>query len=498
MIYNYFKEQVKKYPQKKALVYNSCSVTYSEIDNKSNSIAELLNDYVEEQDRVIVLLKNSIVFVETFLAINRINAIIVPISHKTTIKQLLHYINIVEPKAVICNIDTANELCQTIYSGSVFVVDYINNELFLFRNPKDRICLDKEKNDISTKTSIAEILFTSGTTGEPKGIMLSNENIINNIIGIFKYLNPHVDDIFLIIKPLHHASTLNGELLLGLLSCCTIVMTNLLLSPRTIGNLIVQNCVCVTFATPLLLQYFLEMPDEIRTKVNEFLKVLHFYGAPLPECILKRLIEKLPDVELIYSYGLTEASPRVTFIKKNNLLKKPLSSGKPLENVEIEIVDTVSNKKQPIGRIGEIVVRGPNIMVGYYKNETLSNKVISSGWLKTGDLGYIDRDGDLYHKGRVDDLIVKGGINIYPAEIENVIYEIPAVQDVFVFGREHPIYGNEIVAYIVIKKGCNLKSSEVTQYLLNYLEPVKCPNDIVFVDSLKLSESGKISRIDKK
>jgi long-chain acyl-CoA synthetase len=341
---------------------------------------------------------------------------------------------------------------------------------------------------------LAEILFTSGTTGVPKGIMLSNENILENIKGINDYLNVVDTERFLLIKPLHHSSTLNGELLLGLLTGQTVVLTNTLLSPNTLYNLITSHQISVMFATPSLLRYLLEVQTDKLKILNETLKIIHFYGAPLPENFLNELIEKYPDVELIYSYGLTEASPRVTYIKKSDLLLKPLSSGVALYNVSLKIFDENHLEELKTGEIGEICVKGKNVMKGYFGNRNLSETTISDGWLKTGDLGFLDTEGYLFHKGRKDDLIIKGAINIYPAEIENIIYELPAVQEVLVAGIDSIEYGKKIIAYIVIKQGYSLSETDVNKHLLRKLEAIKCPDQIRFVEKLDLTESGKIKR----
>jgi len=493
MIYAEFKKTVDTYPDKTAIIYNDYQCTYSELDNHIHVFADDMKKVgIGAQNKIVICLKNSTVFAKAFLSVNSINAIAVPLSHKIPTLQFLYYINLLMPKAIICDLNRIKEI-EEVYSGILFAADYQDNKIFSFRDGTYTNADDIEEKR-SDYPEIAEILFTSGTTGIPKGIMLSNENVLENIKGILAYLNLLKEENFLIIKPLHHSSSLNGELLLGLISGKTVILTNKLLSSRVIGHLIAKYCINVAFATPSLLRYFLEMDKKNIEEIIKTLRILHFYGAPLPEHILDELVKKYPNIEVIYSYGLTEASPRVTFIKKADLILKPRSSGVALCNVELKIVDADNDQNLGIGEIGEICVRGKNIMQGYYGNKVLSDTVIKNGWLKTGDLGYLDKDGYLYHKGRKDDLIIKGGINIYPAEIENIIYEIPGVQDALVVGEENSIYGSKVVAYIVTEGETSLSESVVNKFILTKLEPIKCPDRIEFVDTLNITESGKIKR----
>lgn len=493
MIYSEFKKVVKQNFDKTALLYNNQQLSYGELDCRITLCAETINaENNMRHRRIIILLKNSDLFVYSFFAINKIGAVAVPLSFKMPVAQLAQYIDLVAPAAIICAIDRVEEISE-IFNGLLFVANYQTHNIYVF---KEEISFKKDIIELQyNQMDLAEILFTSGTTGTPKGIMLSNDNILENVKGINAYLDISETDRFLLIKPLHHSSTLNGEMLLGLLTGQTIVLTNKLVSPNTLYNLITVNQISVIFATPSLLRYLLEIENDKLHRLDKTLKIIHFYGAPLPENILNELIAKYPNVELIYSYGLTEASPRVTYIKKADLILKPLSSGIALYNVELKIFDENHLAELKAYEIGEICLKGKNIMKGYFNNQKLSEATISDGWLKTGDLGFLDAEGYLFHKGRKDDLIIKGAINIYPAEIENIVYELPAVQSVLVVGADSLEYGKKIIAYIEVKQGYSLSETDVSGHLLKKMEAIKCPDQIRFVDRLDLTESGKIKRL---
>lgn len=222
------------------------------------------------------------------------------------------------------------------------------------------------------------------------------------------------------------------------------------------------------------------------------LRVINFYGAKMPKKDVIALIKIFVGVNIIYSYGLTEASPRVTYIKGNDLLLKPASSGKPIRNVSVKISNITDNVNG--GNIGEITVKGPNIMKGYYMNAELTNRVLKDDILFTGDLGYLDKDGYLYVTGRKDNMIITSGKNVYPEEIEEVLLHYKGIQEALVKGEYNRVNLLEINAYIVLEPvGCFDKES-LYKYLKLNLENYKVPKNVYIIKELEKTASGKIIR----
>ena len=306
MLYNKFKENADSNGEKIAIICDENKISYNKLNVQVEVVAQkMLESGIQKGEKIIIFMKNSINYVIAFLAINKLGSIAIPINAKLPKDTLGMYIELINPKAIFydTNVNFIDDLCV----GYSVVFDC------------DNLCMKivGGKSCIDLSDEIAEILFTSGTTGIPKGIMLTNENVLVNIKSIHEYLEVTEKDILLIIKPLHHSSTLNAELLLGLFSGSTVVMTTKLLSPKLIKNIILTNMVSIVFTTPLLLEYFSQMSINDAEKVCNFLKTIHFYGAILKKHTIDVIVSKMPAVELIYSYGLTEASPRVTYIKKN-------------------------------------------------------------------------------------------------------------------------------------------------------------------------------------
>ena len=206
-----------------------------------------------------------------------------------------------------------------------------------------------------------------------------------------------------------------------------------------------------------------------------------------------RLVELFPTVDIFYSYGQTEASPRVTYIERENLLKKPASCGREIKNVKVYIEDTEGNLLEPNVQ-GEVIVTGANVMLGYYKNPEKTANTVINGKLHTRDLGYMDEDGFLYITGRMDNMIISGGKNIYPEEIEGVLTSYEGVIEALCMARKKDNETSDLIAYIVLNEGYVLDYEGLLEYCKSYLELYKIPKEIIVVEELEKTPSGKIKR----
>ncbi len=333
--------------------------------------------------------------------------------------------------------------------------------------------VDLINNDNNTYEDLAFIMFTSGTTSTSKGVMLTDENIIYNILGNDQCLNFSSNENILIIRPLVHISALVGELLYGLYKGMTIHFYEDILVPRKINHFINENNVTVLGSTPTMFNMF------IKTKCNlKSLKHAVISGERLSKEIAISLVNTYSHIHFYNVYGMTENSPRATCLNHNDFKLFVGSVGKPLAHTSIKIIHQ------------EICIKSKSMMKGYYKNKELTNQTIIDGYYHTKDAGYINEYGYLYVLGRIDNVIIKGGLNIYPEEIENEVKKYESVQDCLVYkmidknGFEN--IGLKVVGDVTV--------NELLKFLSQSLPSIMLPNKIDIVDKLEKTPSGKLKR----
>lgn len=332
------------------------------------------------------------------------------------------------------------------------------------------------------------IMQTSGTTAVSKGVMLSVDNVYSNIVGISDYLELKKQDRILIIKNTNHISTIIGELLVGLYTGTSMVCRSDAFKLTHLNRLINTEKISVLFAVPYILRKMLSERD----KCSNVLRIVNFYGGKIAPDEIRELLKHYPKTNFIYSYGQTEASPRVTYIKRKDLEKKSASSGKTIKGVSMYISDE-KGKRLPPYQEGEIIICGPNVMRGYYNNEELTRKVIVEGKLHSGDIGYMDDEGYLYVTGRKDNMIIVAGKNIHPEEIEMLVSAYSGVKEVLVCSK---VYKRTVglVMYLVETEKEIVSIKELYIFLRDFLEDYKVPREIIIVPKLEKTASGKIIR----
>ena len=469
-MYDYLRKAVQQFPEKIAIKYKDVELSYSELDDVIKKIAdECFADI--ERCNIGIVVNSPMLFTMSLMAVSYLGCVAVPIyahTGKEKIKELVKQFSL-EYVIFEKGYDVLNcEESTTVLSDLI-----IHKEVSVGKNHSDKNC--------------EIILLTSGTTGAPKGIMLSRDNIKSNVEAIGDYLRLTLNDKIFMVKNMNHSSSIIGELLVGLDNMCTIVFNSKVLTASSMVNSICDNNITVFFAVPTILREIILKHKQLNLEKIGHLRIINFYGAPMSSQDIDKLVELLPNCNLIYSYGLTEASPRVTYIMGSDLLKKAGSSGRPIKNVKIEI----SNKG--IDNNGEIVVSGPNVMLGYYNDAEKTRKTIVDGKLYTGDYGYIDEDGYLYVQGRKDNMIISAGKNIYPEEIEQVLQTAEGVKEVLVRNISDDKGVEKFIAYIVTDD-IEPNMSSLIEVCKNRLENYKIPSKFVYVKELEKTPSGKIVR----
>ncbi|MDO9533832.1 MAG: class I adenylate-forming enzyme family protein [Bacillota bacterium] len=348
--------------------------------------------------------------------------------------------------------------------------------------------------------NLAEIIYTSGTTGRPKGAMLTHHNLIIDSCWIAYSNRLQEKDRAMCVMPLFHV---NGQIVT--------VMTPLYHG----GSTVIPQRFSVTRFFPLIEKYRVTYVGSVATMLSMLLnraavavnsddsslKIVFCGSAPVPSKVQVEF-EKTFKVPVIEGYGMTETTCRSTFnplpppdalqLGKNDGYRKIGSVGIPLGN-EIKVVDESHNPLGP-NEVGEIVIRGENVMKGYYKNAEATKKAFSEGWFHSGDLGYYDEEGYFFIVDRKIDMIIRGGENIYPREIEELLYKHPAVKDAACIGVPDELYGEEVVAFITLKENKKEGEKEIVTFCRKYLADFKCPKQIMIMEEIPKSSSGKLLR----
>lgn len=336
----------------------------------------------------------------------------------------------------------------------------------------------------------AFIMFSSGTTGKPKGIMLSEKNIISNIKGISLYFNIKNDDSILISRPLFHCAVMVGEFFISLVKGVKIHFYSDNFNPFTYAELIKEKNITIFCGTPTMMRAF----SRLRKKTTSLpLKNIAISGEYMSDETATKLKKAFPYANIYYVYGLTEASPRVAYLPPENFGKSTLSVGRPLKSVKIKILKEDGSLAKT-NETGVLWVKGGNVMLGYFNDKKKTEETIKDGWLKTGDVAYIDERGFLNIKGRSDDMIIRAGMNIYPQAIEEILKTDLKVKDVFVYGVPDKNEGMKIAMKI---SGNFADEKEVREMCLSRLPSFEVPTIIEIVDEINKTGFGKIIRGDK-
>lgn len=330
--------------------------------------------------------------------------------------------------------------------------------------------------ELENLADVALILSTSGTTGKPKGAMLTEQNILNNLTAISAYFGVTARDRILIARPLCHCAVLVGEFLIALHNGLDIVFHQGDFSPAGVLREAKEYASTVLCGTPTILYHI--SSANLKSKRPLSLRAMAISGECMTEAAAKLIRRAFPDAAIYHVYGLTEAGPRVCYLPPEEFDRFPLSVGRPLQSVRVQI------------REGELLVTGSSIMKGYYCNQAMTDRILSDGWLYTGDAAERDKDGRIYIKGRRDDRIIRSGINLYPQEIENILRQDPRISELLVFGEKDEVVGE----HIHLKAVTTLSRSELFCICRALLPSYQLPDRITIVDRLPKTASGKTIR----
>ena len=493
--------QAREFPNAKALIGEHEILTYQQLDRESDRLANaLLAQGIKERSRVAILAKDSPKSYEVLFACAKIKAVLVPINWRLAASEVSYILNDAEVELLFVGSEF-HDLVKSIESELTKLKTFVTIE----KTAADWLNYHQwcqQYSDASPEIAIAPDdvavqLYTSGTTGRPKGVQLGHYSFF----AVAKewtrqgqnWLNWQQTDKSLLVVPFFHIGGLWWAIR-GLVAGAE----NILLpafNPIEVLEVIEKYRITKAAMVPAMIQVMLLEPQCLETDFSSLAYVL-YGGSPIAESLLREAMKTF-SCDFVQIYGLTETGncavclPETAHTSSNtNLLK---SAGKPFPGVSVAIVDS-AGKKLPSFQIGEIWLKSPAKMLGYWKLPEATAKTLVDGWIHTGDAGYCDNEGYIYICDRLKDMICYAGENVYPAEIENILYEHPAIQEVGVIGVPDEDFGESIKAVVVLKAGMQAKALDIINFVRGKLADFKLPRSVEFVQTLPRTPSGKVQK----
>jgi long-chain acyl-CoA synthetase len=496
-------QTVQKDPEKEALfdAENNRRLTYRMWDREVNRLAQaFLAAGVKKGDRVSTYLFNSVELATAFFACAKIGAVFNPVNFRLTAEEVAYILHDAEPKIVLFEKKLESNIAKIhgrFPRTSFWMTD--GDPPYYAESYHERIRLSPDARPEAevSEEDIYGIMYTSGTTGRPKGVMHRHRDMIEQSLIMLAMMRLTPKDRGLVTAPMFHCAELHCAFLPRVhIGAGQVIMRQF--DPKQVLKLVQEEKVTVFFAAPTMWNMLLQ-EDLSRYRLSS-LRLGLYGGAPMAPALIQRCREKL-GIGLVQAYGMTEMGPAVTFLLEEEQITKAGSAGKPCLNHEVRVVrvkeGAPSDPEDVLkpGETGEILVRGSCMMKGYYRKEEEARKVLHQGWYHTGDLGYVDEDGYLWVADRLDDMIISGGENIYPREVEDVLYEHPGVLDVAVLGEPDETWGERVVAYVV-KKDPGVTADALERFFRQSekLARYKRPREYRFVKQLPRNASGKIQK----
>jgi len=494
------RESARSHPEKPAIVSDETTLTYAELDRASDTVAaNLVAQGVDPGEAVGLQLPNVPEFAVALYGIIKAGAVAVPMNVLNKGPEVAFFLTDSRAQTMITAAECATEGLRGAELAGVDRVYVVGDhdlgkmhvrprhfaELtgpapgrapFVQRDPGDA----------------AILLFTSGTTGKPKGVELTHFQLFMNANAHVDGFEMDNDTVVIAVMPLFHALGLSGILNATISTAGTVVLVRRF-EPLKVLEAIESRHATLLHGVPTMYHALLNHPRATDFDTSS-LRVCGSAGAPIASELLDSF-EKTFDVVILEAYGLTESGPVATFNRRHH--RKPYSIGTPVWGVEVEVWDEQGNQLPP-GRdhVGELVIRGHNTMGRYLNNPQATEEAFAGGWLHTGDLGYQDEDGFLFIVDRKKEMIIRGGYNVYPREVEDVLYAHPAVDEVAVVGVPDERLGEEVKAYVTLKPGAVMSADELIAYAKDRVAAYKYPRLVEVIPALPKSPTGKILKTE--
>ena len=498
-------DSARRYPTQSAFTFMDTTLNYAQINGAANQVAAgLRSKGIQPGDKIALSCFNLPYFPIIYFGILKAGAVVVPLSVLLKKDEIAYHLQDSDAKAYFCFVGT-DELPMG-QMGLAGFNEAPDCEHFFMIMPKPEMpsvfegietlgslmAGQSPANDTypTSADDTAVIIYTSGTTGRPKGAELTHSNLLTNAILSTGIIKTQKEDTQLIVLPLFHIFAMTCLMNAGVYKGA-----HSILLPRfdaeAVFGLMAKHGVTVFAGVPTMYWGLLnERSGKFDYQaIADKLRICVSGGSALPVKVLHDFEERF-GVDILEGYGMSEGSPVVTF-NHLDVGRKPGSVGTPVWGVEVKLVDDDDNEV-PQGEKGELCYRGPNVMKGYYKRPEVNKKVLKGGWMHSGDVARQDEDGFYYIVDRTKDMVIRGGLNVYPREVEEVMMKHKAISLVAVIGIPHDQFGEEIKAYVVLKDGALATSDEISEWTKEHIAAYKYPRFVEIVDALPLSATGKI------
>ncbi len=487
--------QSRKYKNKPLVYFNDEVYTYLQVEKMANKAARMLQEKgLKKGDRVAIIMENSPFYVISLMTIFKAGAVAIPVNNMLRDSEFEYILKDSGAKFLFVSENYKDQAAylknnvtniQDILSWGRISADILN--IIAFSAPFS----DEPLEYNFGKDDLVIFVYTSGTTGHPKGAMLTHGNILSDALSIDSTLKWHHSKKFLLFLPIFHSYTLMTSVLYPIYLGCSIIIFSSVMELKTkkFRNTLIFKRPKVMVGVPQVYQALIKAPMP-----KWFIKIfypieLHISGGAAISADTLDAFEKKFGVPILEGYGLSEASPVVSF---NTFQEHRANTvGKPMPGIEVKIVDDDENEV-PVGEVGELIVKGGNVMKGYYHMPKATDDAIRNGWLFTGDFAKVDSDGFIYIVDRKKDLIISKGINVYPREVEDVIKQLEGIDAVAVIGAQMENKDEIIIAYVMKNENSTITVADIKAHLKNRLAAFKTPKHIFIVDELPLTATGKV------
>jgi acyl-CoA synthetase (AMP-forming)/AMP-acid ligase II len=496
------------YPRKEAVVDGDQRFTYAELGERVDRLAgALAATGMRPGDRAGIVMTNRHEYMESFFAAEKVGAVLVPLNQRlapaevTFIMQDAGATHLILDAAHLRFLDACRADVPSFTTAILVDADAAPGTQHAALPYEDAIARAEPMRAPAgawQPDDLVQLYYTSGTTGRPKGVMLTQQNVMSNAVHGIMIMHFDEGDTWIHATPMFH--------LADAWSCWTITWVGARhvflrdFSPAAYLGLIEHERVTASILVPTMINAVINDP-----RVREFdvssLRVLAFGASPMPVDRLRIAMETFPCVTFMQLYGMTETAPfatRITYDPESvngppEKQRRLASCGREIAGVQVRVVDSDEREVAP-GAIGEIVMRGPNVMQGYWQQPAASAEALRGGWMHSGDMATVDEDGYVYIVDRMKDMIISGGENIYSTEVENAVYQHPAVLEAAVIGTPDPHWGERVHAVVVLKEGQALEAQDLTDFCRQYIAGYKVPRSMEVVDALPKTGSGKIQK----
>lgn len=493
-------------PDRDCMVFEGRRWSYSETDERSNRLAGALKELgITQGDRVGFMNVNCNQYVETYFAAAKLGAIFVPFNYRAKADELLYMADHAEIKIIFTG-GRYLDLVESILPHAETVRHCVSMEADVGTRYEDLI---RSSSAEATSAEIADdditiLMYTSGTTGRPKAVPLRHDAFVGYVLENVEPINPDTEERNILSVPLYHVAGVQS-MFPAVYGGRTMVLMRQFEVKEWLET-VQRERATRAMLVPTMLKRIVDEPELHKYDLSS-LSVITYGSARMPFDVIRKAIDLLPHVQFINGYGQTETASTLTTLgpedhridgseaqRQKKLYRLAGSIGRPLSDVEVRIVDEIGTPL-PAKCIGEIEVRGPRVMKGYWGNSAKTTQVMTEdGWLRTGDMGYLDEEGYVFLTGRADDMIIRGGENIAPEEVEGVLVSHPKIIEAAVIGVPDAEFGQQLIAICVLQHGTKCTSEEIMEYCRERMAGFKRPRQIVFTDSLPRNSMDKVLR----